>query len=94
MGMGTRLEASNSNKEMLSLAAWMRVVEGGEKWLMGKDLGVGDLYYVEEQAGWGGGGRSSFLDSALLPEQAPLSLKGTRSSEKNHSHPSIALTCF
>ena len=37
--------------------------------------------------GWGGGGGKSFiLDSALPPEPGPLSLKGTRSAEKNHAH--------
>ena len=38
------------------------------------------------RAGEEGEGRSCILDSVLPPEPGPLSLKGTRSSEKNHAH--------
>lgn len=36
--------------------------------------------------GWGGGEKSCILDSPPPPEPGSLSLKGTRSSEKSHTH--------
>lgn len=71
------------------MAAWMRVVGGWREVADGKKTQeVGSLVSRRSRcAGWGGGGGKSFiLDSALPPEPGPLSLKGTRSAEKNHAH--------